>query len=124
MKKIILIMISFFQITISDAIAQSGWFELTSGTENWIEDIYFIDENVGIACGRGSTILKTIDGGITWDYYTLGNNLVLFDVFMIDENIATVVGLIGTILRTTDGGETCSAQNSGTTEALQRFIHR
>ena len=46
----------------------SNWQEIeTQFTEN-LNDISFLDENNGIACGENGTLLFTTNGGISWNY--------------------------------------------------------
>jgi hypothetical protein len=39
------------------------WFELSSGTTNSLNAVFFTDANTGYTIGWGGTILKTSDGG-------------------------------------------------------------
>lgn len=49
-------------------IAQSWkWAPLTSGTSNNLNGVQFLDANNGYACGDNGTVLKTTDGGATWN---------------------------------------------------------
>jgi photosystem II stability/assembly factor-like uncharacterized protein len=78
-----------------------------------------IDANNAIAIGDRSTVVKTSDGGKTWDVSTLTpegqdeldlNSLlafedpVLYDVEFFDAQTGFVVGEFGKIYKTTDGG--------------------
>ncbi|MEI7727371.1 MAG: YCF48-related protein, partial [Bacteroidota bacterium] len=48
------------------AIAQWSWVNpLPQG--NTIHDVQFVNTSTGFAVGDGGTILKTIDGGYTWN---------------------------------------------------------
>ena len=44
-----------------------GWLHQSSGTTNYLYDVDFVDENTGTAVGGNSTILRTLDGGLTWN---------------------------------------------------------
>jgi hypothetical protein len=44
----------------------SQWHKLPVGTDSDLLDLHFISPDTGWVVGRGSTILKTIDGGKTW----------------------------------------------------------
>jgi photosystem II stability/assembly factor-like uncharacterized protein len=68
--------------------------------------------------GSGGTILRTTDGGTTWEQQSSGTTALLNGVFFTDANTGTAVGSGGTILRTTDGGATWEQQSSGTTAYL------
>jgi hypothetical protein len=52
------------------------------------------------------TILRTTDGGITWDFQLSGTRRELYGVNFTDSDNGTVVGSQGTILCTTNGGYT------------------
>ena len=101
------------------------WMELsyTSPEDMYYElkSVFFINTNTGYAVG-GTTvrskqgkairidkvdglILKTIDGGTTWEKQTSGINRVLLSVFFNDNNTGYIVGDRGVILKTTNGGK-------------------
>ncbi len=64
--------------------------------------IHFIDSNIGYVVGTGSTMLKTIDGGINWINVSPVGTARINDVFFISEDI----GLYATdyaILYTSNG---------------------
>lgn len=100
------------------------WIELeTAGTAGGsINDIYFLDENVGFICGF-NYFQRTVDGGLSWadieafepahEMYQL--NEIHFEGF----NTGWVCGDIGYIYKTEDGGITWTAQTSGTEVSLQ-----
>ena len=100
------------------------WVELeTTGTVGGsINDIYFMDENVGFICGF-NYFQRTVDGGLTWadiaafepvhEMYQL--NEIHFEGF----NAGWVCGDIGYIYKSEDGGITWEAQSSGTEVSLQ-----
>jgi photosystem II stability/assembly factor-like uncharacterized protein len=91
------------------------WYSLYSAvTEDNLNDIYFGDENRGIAGGGNGTIIKTTDGGETWVNKTSGTSRNLNALFFHDLNTGIAAGDSGVILKTTDGGESWSSRNSGT----------
>ena len=59
------------------------------------------------------TILKTNDGGASWDSKTSGIKSELTDVSFINANIGWIIGANGIILKTTNGGTTWTPQTSG-----------
>ena len=89
---------------------------------NPLYNVKFISATDGWAVGECGTILKTTDGGTTWNLQTSGTMNVLLGVSFTDANNGTIVGDFGTILRTTDGGTNWSTQSSGTTNALYGVI--
>ena len=64
------------------------------------------DSLFGIAVGQNGRIIRTLDGGITWETKTSPTNLSLFAVDIADRLNAFAVGSVGVFIRTTDGGET------------------
>ena len=66
--------------------------------------IYFPDAYTGYVVGFSGTILKTINGGITWTTLSSGTTSELLSVFFTNDNMGCTVGNDGTILTTTNGG--------------------
>jgi hypothetical protein len=77
----------------------------SSGTNNPLYGVSFVDVNTGWAVGDLGTILHTTDGGATWRRQSTSTLSSLVGVSFVDANTGNVVGLEGTILRTTTGGE-------------------
>lgn len=125
--------------------ADTGWvvghlgkiYKTTNGGTSWVDQSvsssyslksgFFIDSKTGWIVGdpfddsplakSTSSILKTSDGGDTWN----GQSAIgyfLESVFFVDSNTGWAAGVDGVILNTQDGGENWSIQTSGTTELL------
>ena len=102
------------------ACSNSTIYKTTDGGINWYETmvnnnnsivfhgIDFPSEYVGYAVGDGSheTIVKTIDGGETWDIISSGTSSGLDHVQFFDNETGLVFGNQGVILKTTNGGAT------------------
>ncbi|MCE2559945.1 MAG: hypothetical protein J4F98_15475, partial [Acidobacteria bacterium] len=72
------------------------------------------------AVGGGGTILKSSDGGDTWNARTSGTRAKLESVtFTAGGRTGWAVGQKGTILKSSDGGDTWEARTSGTTRRLE-----
>ncbi len=69
-----------------------------------MEGVSFTDSNNGTTVGDNGTILRTTDGGTTWNSQISGTTNNLNSVSFIDSDNGTAVGYDGTILRTTNGG--------------------
>ncbi len=84
-------------------------------------NIYFVNEKIGFLTGARGTILKTEDGGKTWNRKMArtqaanqnnnnrrrgGIRSSLMGIQMISEKVGFIVGTENAILKTTDGGET------------------
>jgi photosystem II stability/assembly factor-like uncharacterized protein len=76
-----------------------------------VQKVAYINNSVGFAVAafyRNSIILKTVNGGTTWEQVFRENDLVLLDISFIDDLHGIVVGRHGTIITTNDGGNTWS----------------
>jgi photosystem II stability/assembly factor-like uncharacterized protein len=62
------------------------------GTPEWLPSFYYIDNNTGYQVGDSGIILKTTDGGTTWNSLTSGTTKKLNSVFFTDANVGYVVG--------------------------------
>ncbi|MBK9096993.1 MAG: T9SS type A sorting domain-containing protein [bacterium] len=93
----------------------------TNGGADWIttnypwaqcRDVHSINSNIVYVVGIGSqapvrgAILKTSDGGTTWNEQFFELDKTLNGVHFVNENIGWVVGDSGTVLHTTNGGVT------------------
>jgi photosystem II stability/assembly factor-like uncharacterized protein len=97
------------------------WVSQTNPTKNPIVDVFFINPQKGWAVGMDSTILRTINGGQTWQRVdlTVSNNWYFRSVFFIDEMHGWTVGIYGVIMLTNDGGVTWQEIVPGSGETLQ-----
>jgi photosystem II stability/assembly factor-like uncharacterized protein len=93
-----------------------NWGQLYSGIEIYLYDVDFVDENTGFAVGSAleiptdgePVIMKTVDGGNTWDEIRRKALRPVFErlsIAFIDCNHGTVTNG-NTTLTTTNGGET------------------
>ncbi|PIQ25140.1 MAG: hypothetical protein COW63_19195 [Bacteroidetes bacterium CG18_big_fil_WC_8_21_14_2_50_41_14] len=78
-----------------------------------LEDVFFINHSIGWAVGERNTILKTTDGGESWNImqYSFGSDMRFYSVRFYNELTGFVVGgrsydSYGILLKTNDGGET------------------
>ena len=81
-----------------------SWTNVSINTTTWLQGVYFITRNIGLAVG-GNQIYKTSNGGLSW---TLKNNGVdvntsFNDVWMIDADLAYAGGTFGKLYKTFDG---------------------
>jgi photosystem II stability/assembly factor-like uncharacterized protein len=96
----------------------TNWSRIKTTTE-WLYGVYFVNENVGWVVGAGGKILKTADGGASFEAQTSYTTEQLHAVYFVDSTTGWVVGNTGTILKTTDGGASWVAQDSASSENLQ-----
>ncbi|MBR9974583.1 MAG: hypothetical protein KFF77_03300 [Bacteroidetes bacterium] len=110
----------------TDTRAQ-GWSQaLPTGTNQIINGIFSVSNQLAIAVGSNGTIIGTSDGGNTWSSGTSGTTKNLRKVFVSGLTIPTitVVGDDGTILRSTNVGVTWTPWTSGVTLDLHDiFVH-
>ena len=60
--------------------------------------------NTGYVVGDGGTIIKTLDGGVTWNLLQSGTTYELNSVSFPNSTTGYTAGDLGTILKTTNGG--------------------
>jgi photosystem II stability/assembly factor-like uncharacterized protein len=91
------------------ALSTSGWNWTNPAPQgNTLTGIAFTG-NTGFAYGSGGTVLRTDDGGSTWNGLATGTGAQIFDVDLIDANtlVARVGGRQACSLRiSSDGGQT------------------
>lgn len=89
------------------------WKELHTGVTEDLYDVCCIDTNTVFVCGQNGVILKTEDGGISWQEKYRQDNYEWFKIKFLDKNIGFVLGDDDNIhdynyklIKTIDGGET------------------
>ncbi len=100
--------------------AQAQWTTQDIKTTASLRGLSAVNEKVVWASGTGGTVLRTIDGGVTWQVMQVpdADKLDFRDIEAFDANTAYILsignGAASRIYKTTDGGETwwLSYQNS------------
>ncbi|WP_312768168.1 YCF48-related protein [Epilithonimonas sp.] len=97
------------------------WFFNFNCSAQWIEqnvgnitasnfiDVYAITPDNVIVVGNNGTILKTTDGGTTWQQKNSGTTQDLGKIQFPTSNIGYIIEASGKLLKTNDGGETWSS---------------
>ncbi len=95
--------------------AGTTWLRQESGLHSWLWGVHLVDTAVGFAVGDDAIVIKTTDGGKTWEDKSPGRSWeVYYSAAFADEKHGVVVGggtrepyhqPYGVILQTTDGGE-------------------
>jgi photosystem II stability/assembly factor-like uncharacterized protein len=89
---------------------------------NSVRDIYFISESKGWILIDVNTILRTEDGGETWNDVSEGIDDTLNAIYFVDGQIGYAVGYNGSIYKTTNGGgEVTSVEDNMNDELPSEF---
>jgi photosystem II stability/assembly factor-like uncharacterized protein len=97
---------------------ESGWSAVSSGTTQNLNSIHFPTSSVGYACGNAGTIIKTTNGGNSFQTLTASFTQNLNRICFANINSGYVVGDGGLILKTNNAGATWDSVYSGVTQSL------
>src|SRR3990172_6550568 len=110
---------------ISQAIAQTdnevGWFwKYQKPQGNTLNDIFIFDSITAIAVGDLGTVIKTTDGGESWDvqHHAVGASYDLYDVCFVDELTDWAAGR-NDLIKTEDGGRNWTEVKTNTPLTLK-----
>src|SRR6185295_16662533 len=109
-------------ITLATLLAFApGWIPQSSGVNARLRGVSAVNAVVAWASGSESTVLRTIDGGATWQQLQLTTERLDFrDIDAIDERTAYVLsignGSASRIYKTVDAGQTWQLQYKNTDE--------
>lgn len=85
-----------------------AWELRNAGASNQLEGVHYPTARIGYAvgfnAGLGGAVLRTGDGGVTWQAQTSRTSAHLFDVFFVDALRGWAVGSGGVIVHTARGG--------------------
>ena len=91
--------------TIQKADESGGWTRIVSGTDDDLFDITFA-QTTGWAVGHSGTVLRSTDGGNTWQRVAAPTSEDLIHVSSQGAQQAQVIARSGKSFTTTDGGQT------------------
>jgi len=82
------------------------WQQITIPTRATLTGMYFQDNMKGWVVGHDAVILRTTDGGKSWEkvYYDPEGEIPLFDIWFRDEKHGIAIGAYGLYLVSEDGG--------------------
>jgi len=88
------------------------WQQQQVPTQAMLTGVYFHDRNLGWVVGHDSAILRTSDGGTTWELVNWApeDETPFFDVWFSDAENGVAVGAYGSYFETTDGGTIWSSR--------------
>ncbi len=81
-------------------------------------DVAALDADTAIVVGYGGKILRTEDGGFSWERIPSGTQEALYRVRFVDHRRGWICGQDGVILHSADGGRSWTRQSSGTNAYL------
>lgn len=86
------------------------WAQVQVPTSAGLTAVYFVDTKHGWAVGHDEVILRTTDGGDSWQrsHFAPENYRPLLDVWFADASRGYAVGAYGTIYASSDGGASWS----------------
>ncbi len=90
---------------------QDAWKSDIGGFKTTMNDVQFVNSNVGYVVGTYGLVLKTTDGGATFDTLTTGRQETLTTVSFVNEQVGYVGGISGLVLKTINGGASWFALN-------------
>ena len=92
----------------------SGWCRIGPVQPSTLNAVTKVEASTLVAVGEAGTILRSVDGGLTWVVVPSGTIVALNGVAFAGAGMGLAVGEGGTILRSADGGLTWTAAASGT----------
>ena len=101
----------FFFVFANHMLPQIKWLS-PSPSPSTIYSVFFVDSLYGWAAGASSCVLKTTDGGETWNEQIVPLNTTLRKIYFSDRNKGVIIGgevwapYFGSVIVTTDGGNT------------------
>lgn len=93
----------FFALLLPESYTQK-WFRHPSFYWQRWHDIKFVDKQIGFITGEHGTVLKTTDGGTTWQEQYLGIALSMHSIGISSSSNIFIGGDFGSLYRSTDLG--------------------
>lgn len=106
MKTIKILFISAFCLVTINSIFSQWQTYYTAGSNITFIDVCLVDQNVIWACGTSGTVVRSINGGVSWSLLNIGNTAyACYAIYSISSNIAWVaVDFYKRLYKTTNGG--------------------
>ena len=121
-KKILIL----FLLTLSISIYGSkNWRQVSKANYEPLNDVFFINNNTGWIVGGAGTILKTSDGGYSWQ--SPSSNLPAIadmrSIYFLNENVGYAGGSNNVLLKSIDGGNSWNQIQFDTTDGNINSIY-
>lgn len=100
-------------ISISDDAGQSWTHNLLPAPYYRASGFHFFNPNEGFVCGYEGFLIKTEDGGQSWQEIAYDDDRKAIAIHFVDAQNGWAVGDKGLVLSTTDGGDTWLVGNCG-----------
>ncbi|MCX6350930.1 MAG: YCF48-related protein [Bacteroidetes bacterium] len=101
--------------------------QVYSTTNYSMNDVHFPSENIGFVVGRECLILKTIDGGNSWEVISPDTGINNYSsVFFKDENTGLIIRNGSDTIFTSNGGKSWKKNANATQDSLKaryKFMH-
>ncbi|RKX71658.1 hypothetical protein DRP53_00810 [candidate division WOR-3 bacterium] len=94
----------------------SAWQDYTLSFNSYLKGVDFIDPQRGYACGNYGMVLKSTDGGHSWNRISPGGGQTFYELKAFDTTNIIVAG--DTMILTTDGGKTWQIRPIGRLRSL------
>ncbi|MCX7832910.1 MAG: YCF48-related protein, partial [Ignavibacteria bacterium] len=96
------------QILLSYNLYSQWYWQNPKPQGNFQNDIYMLNNNVGMICGDAGTLIRTTNGGLNWIYQPLNNSNSIIGLQFLNANNVIAVGYDyqqnGVIYKSTNGG--------------------
>jgi photosystem II stability/assembly factor-like uncharacterized protein len=91
----------------------ASWTQADVPTRALLTGVFMHDGQLGWAVGHDEVVLRTHDGGLTWErmHYAPEKEKPLLDVWFEDDRHGLAVGAYGGLLATSDGGDTWESRS-------------
>jgi len=99
-------------------LSHAQWLQKYEGTQFFLK-IKALDQHTVFGVGYNGSILRTMNGGISWELMQSNTTSQLYDVAFPGMTTGYACGANGVLLKTTDGGSTWNPCTTGTTLHLR-----
>ncbi|MHC1736969.1 MAG: protein kinase [Ignavibacteriaceae bacterium] len=79
---------------------------VSTGMNQNLSSVYFIDDLTGYACGEGGTVIRTFDGGDSWSKVPQGDLYNFNNLYFFNDREGIIIGDNGNLYLTQDSAST------------------